>query len=216
MRIVLLGAPGSGKGTQGSILAKKYGIPQISTGELLRAAVSAGSELGKQAKASMDAGNLVSDDIVINLIIARIAQEDARRGYILDGFPRNITQATALDAVLADLRPLQGVILLDISAEELLQRLTGRRTCQDCGTIYHLHAAPPKIDDTCDECHGSLQQRSDDKQHIISQRLAVYQTQTAALIDYYKQQNKLHSVPAAGDIADITQSINDYFATLHD
>lgn len=136
MRTVLLGAPGSGKGTQGVFLSKKFNIPQISTGDLLRAAVSAGSELGKQAKSAMDAGALVSDEIVIGLIRERLTHDDAKNGYILDGFPRNIAQAEALDQMLTDLgQPLQGVVLLDVPFNELMQRLTGRRTCKDCGAI---------------------------------------------------------------------------------
>ena len=140
MRTVLLGAPGSCKVTQGVVLSKKYDIPQISTGYLLRAAVAAGSELGKKAKSAMDAGALVSDDIVIGLIKERISQSDAKAGYILDGFPRNIPQAQALDDMLNELnQPLQGVVLLDVPFEELMQRLTGRRTCKDCGAIYNIH-----------------------------------------------------------------------------
>ena len=155
MRTVLLGAPGSGKGTQGVVLSRKYNIPQISTGDLLRAAVRAGTELGKEAKTAMDAGALVSDDIVIGLIRERISQQDATEGYILDGFPRNIPQAEALDAMLDDLnQPLQGVVLLDVAFEELLQRLTGRRTCKDCGAIYNVHLSPSKTEGQCDACNG--------------------------------------------------------------
>ena len=214
MRIVLLGAPGSGKGTQGAILAKKYSIPQISTGDLLRSAVSAQSELGKRAKTAMDAGALVSDDIVIALIVERISQDDAKRGYILDGFPRNITQAEALDAMLTKLSPLQGVVLLDISFEALLERLTGRRTCQDCGAIYHIFLSPPKVKSRCDTCHGPLFQRADDNKETIGKRLTVYQQQTKALISYYQRQNKLHSVVATGSVTDITHAVSRYLDAL--
>ncbi|WP_292746927.1 adenylate kinase family protein, partial [Methylophaga sp. UBA3191] len=139
MRTVLLGAPGSGKGTQGVFLSKKFNIPQISTGDLLRAAVTAGSDLGKKAKSAMDAGALVSDEIVIGLIRERLTHDDAKNGYILDGFPRNIAQAEALDQMLDDLgQPLQGVVLLDVPFNELMQRLTGRRTCKDCGAIFNV------------------------------------------------------------------------------
>ena len=215
MRTVLLGAPGSGKGTQGVVLSKKYNIPQISTGDLLRAAVRAGTELGKEAKTAMDAGALVSDDIVIGLIRERISQQDATEGYILDGFPRNIPQAEALDAMLDDLnQPLQAVVLLDVAFEELLQRLTGRRTCRDCGSIYNIHLSPSKIEDHCDACNGDLFQRADDNAETIGNRLNVYQEQTAPLVDYYQTQNKLHSIAGVGDVNDITNAVNAVFDTI--
>ncbi|MBL1320612.1 MAG: adenylate kinase [Methylophaga sp.] len=215
MRTVLLGAPGSGKGTQGVVLAKKYNIPQVSTGDLLRAAVSAGSELGKKAKTAMDAGALVSDDIVIGLIKERLAEEDAKNGYILDGFPRNIAQAEALDSMLSGLnQPLQGVVLLDVAFDELLQRLTGRRTCKDCGAIYNIHLSPAKVEGHCDACNGELFQRADDNEETIGNRLNVYQEQTAPLIDFYTKQNKLHSVAGVGDVNEIAQAVSAVFDTL--
>ncbi len=215
MRTVLLGAPGSGKGTQGVVLAKKYTIPQISTGDLLRAAVKSGSDLGKQAKTAMDAGALVSDDIVIGLIRERLSEADAQNGYILDGFPRNIPQAEALDAMLSELgQPLQGVVLLDVDFGELLQRLTGRRTCTECGAIYNVHLSPPKIVDQCDACNGALFQRDDDNEATISNRLDTYQQQTEPLVAYYQNQNKLHSVAGAGDVAGITAVVGAIFDNL--
>lgn len=215
MRTVLLGAPGSGKGTQGVVLSKKYTIPQISTGDLLRAAVSAGSDLGQKAKSAMDAGALVSDDIVIGLIRERISQPDAREGYILDGFPRNIPQAQALDGMLDDLnQPLQGVVLLDVAFEELSQRLTGRRTCKDCGAIYNVHLSPTKVEGHCDNCNGELFQRADDNEETISNRLNVYQEQTAPLVDYYQQQQKLHTLPGTGDVSAITEAIGAIFDAI--
>jgi adenylate kinase len=215
MRTVLLGAPGSGKGTQGVVLSKKYNIPQISTGDLLRAAVSAGSELGKKAKTAMDAGALVSDDIVIGLIRERLSDADAKNGYILDGFPRNIPQAEALDAMLEELgQPLQGVVLLDVAFEELMQRLTGRRTCQDCGAIYNVHLSPPQTADHCDACNGPLFQRADDNEETISNRLGVYEQQTAPLIGYYDSQSKLHSIAGTGDINEITATVGAIFDTI--
>ncbi len=215
MRTVLLGAPGSGKGTQGVVLSKKYKIPQISTGDLLRAAVNAGSELGKKAKSAMDAGALVSDDIVIGLIRERISQEDAQQGYILDGFPRNIPQAEALDQMLSQLQqPLQGVVLLDVPFEELMQRLTGRRTCKDCGAIYNVHLSPSKVEGHCDNCNGELFQRADDNEDTIGNRLNVYQEQTAPLVDYYQQQQKLHSIAGTGDVGNITNMVGAIFDTL--
>jgi adenylate kinase len=215
MRTVLLGAPGSGKGTQGVVLSKKYKIPQISTGDLLRAAVNAGSELGKKAKSAMDAGALVSDDIVIGLIRERISQEDAQHGYILDGFPRNIPQAEALDQMLSQLQqPLQGVVLLDVPFEELMQRLTGRRTCKDCGAIYNVHLSPSKVEGHCDNCNGELFQRADDNEDTIGNRLNVYQEQTAPLVDYYQQQQKLHSIVGTGDVNNITNMVGAIFDTI--
>lgn len=215
MRTVLLGAPGSGKGTQGVVLAKKYTIPQISTGDLLRAAVTSGSELGQLAKSAMDAGALVSDDIVIGLIKERISECDAKNGYILDGFPRNIPQAQALDSMLDELdQPLQGVVLLDVAFEELMQRLTGRRTCKDCGAIYNIHLAPTKVEGQCDACGGELFQRADDNEETISNRLTVYQEQTAPLVDYYQQQQKLHTIAGTGDVNDITQAVSDIFDSI--
>jgi adenylate kinase len=215
MRTVLLGAPGSGKGTQGVVLSKKYNIPQISTGDLLRAAVAAGSELGKKAKSAMDAGALVSDDIVIGLIRERISQPDATNGYILDGFPRNIPQAQALDSTLNDLnQPLQGVVLLDVAFEELMQRLTGRRTCKDCGAIYNIHLSPAKVEGHCDSCNGDLFQRADDNEETIGNRLNVYQEQTSPLVEYYQQQQKLHTITGTGNIDGITQAVSAVFDTL--
>ena len=212
MRTVLLGAPGSGKGTQGVVLSEKYNIPQISTGDLLRAAVAAGSELGKKAKSAMDAGALVSDDIVIGLIQERISHDDALNGYILDGFPRNIAQAEALDAMLLKLnQPLQSVILLDVAFGELLQRLTGRRTCKDCGAIYNIHLSPSKIEGHCDACNGNLFQRADDNEDTIGNRLNVYQEQTAPLVDYYQNQNKLYAIAGVGNVEDITHSVSAVF-----
>jgi len=215
MRTVLLGAPGSGKGTQGVVLAKKYDIPQVSTGDLLRAAVSAGSELGKKAKTAMDAGALVSDEIVIGLIRERIADADAKNGYILDGFPRNIAQAEALDSMLKEMgQPLQGVVLLDVAFEELMQRLTGRRTCKDCCAIYNVHLSPSKTAGQCDSCNGELFQRADDNEETIGNRLKVYQEQTAPLIGYYQAQSKLHSIAGTGDIDSITTAVGAIFDSI--
>jgi adenylate kinase len=212
MRTVLLGAPGSGKGTQGVVLSKKFDIPQISTGDLLRAAVKAGSELGMKAKEAMDAGALVSDDIVIGLIRERLSEDDAKNGYILDGFPRNIPQAKALDAMLEMLeQPLQGVVLLDVPFEELMQRLTGRRTCKDCGAIYNIYLSPPKQEGVCDSCGGELFQRADDNEETIGNRLKVYEESTAPLVQYYAEQDKLHTITGTGDINLITEQVGAVF-----
>jgi adenylate kinase len=210
MRTVLLGAPGSGKGTQGELLSQKYAIPQISTGDLLRAAVAAGSQLGKQAKAAMDAGELASDAIVIGIIKERLTQADAANGYILDGFPRNLAQAQALDEMLTALgQPLQAVILLEVGFEVLMQRLTGRRTCQACGAIYNIYFSPPREEGRCDKC-GSDQfvQRSDDNEETIRNRLQVYQSQTAPLVDYYTAQDKLHRVDGTTGVTRVAEHIS--------
>jgi adenylate kinase len=210
MRIVLLGAPGSGKGTQAKLLAEKYKIPPVSTGDLLRAAVAAGTELGRKAKATMDAGQLVSDDIVLGIIQERLSKSDARAGFVLDGFPRNIPQAQALDAMLARLgQPLQLALLVDVGAEILMKRLTGRRTCSQCGAIYNVHFAPPKVSGKCDKCGGSVAQRSDDNEDTVRSRLRVYEEQTAPLVSYYKAQGKLRTVRGVGGINDIAKNIVD-------
>ncbi len=210
MRIVLLGAPGSGKGTQAKLLVEKYKIPQISTGDLLRAAVAAGTELGKKAKAVMDAGQLVSDDIVLGIIQERLLKPDAKAGFILDGFPRNIPQAQALDAMLARLgQPLQLALLVDVDSEVLMKRLTGRRSCASCGAIYNIYFSPPKVPGKCDKCGGILQHRSDDNEETVRNRLKVYDEQTSPLVAYYKAQGKLRTVRGVGAVNEIFRNITD-------
>ena len=201
MRIILLGAPGSGKGTQSKLLTDKYRVPQISTGDILRSAVKAGTPLGLLAKAAMDAGRLVSDEIVLAMIRDRLAEADAENGFILDGFPRNIPQAQALDAMLAKLdKPVETALLIDVEPDTLIQRMTGRRTCESCGQMYNIYTSPSKLFDRCDKCGGNLKHRADDNEETIGNRLRVYEGQTAPLIDYYRQQNKLHSVNGAGPL----------------
>ncbi len=209
MRIVLLGAPGSGKGTQAKLLTKKYGVPQVSTGDLLRAAVKAGTPLGLQAKAAMDEGRLVSDEIVLAMIRERLSRPDARKGFILDGFPRNLAQAEALDAMLENLgKPLQLAVLIDIDLDILMQRMTGRRTCESCGQMYNIYSSPPKLEDRCDICGGNLRHRADDNEETIGNRLRVYENQTAPLIDYYRKQDKLRTVQGLGEIEDVFAAIS--------
>ncbi len=208
MRIVLLGAPGSGKGTQGKKLAEQYGIPQISTGDLLRAAVAAETPLGKRARVAMDAGQLVSDDVVVGLIRERLNEADTANGFILDGFPRNIVQAEALDVMLNEIgKPLQAALHIDVDFDILMKRLTGRRTCESCGQMYNIDTSPPKAEGRCDKCGGRLVQRADDNEETISKRLKVYESQTMPLIAYYRDQGKLHTVKGVGDIDDIYTSI---------
>lgn len=208
MRIVLLGAPGSGKGTQAKLLVERLGVPQISTGDLLRAAVAAQSPLGLKAKAAMDAGELVSDDIVLGMIRERIAQADAKAGFILDGFPRNSAQATALDTLLAELnQDINRAIHIQVPFDELLKRLTGRRTCTQCGALYNVYFSPPKQDGVCDRCGGALMQRDDDNEQTISRRLRVYEDQTQPLIEYYERQGKLATVSGSGEVTEILRRI---------
>ena len=210
MRIVLLGAPGSGKGTQAKLLVDKYKIPQISTGDLLRAAVAANSELGKRAKATMDAGQLVADDVVLGMIQERLAKPDARSGFILDGFPRNIPQAQALDAMLARVgQPLQLALLVDVDTEVLMKRITGRRTCGACGSIYNIYYSVPRVAGKCDKCGGMLQHRSDDNEPTVRNRLKVYEEQTAPLVSYFKAQGKLRTAKGVGSVTDIFKTVGD-------
>ena len=210
MRIVLLGAPGSGKGTQAKLLVEKYKIPQMSTGDLLRAEVAAGTDLGKRAKAAMDAGQLVTDDVVLGMIQARLAKPDAKSGFILDGFPRNIPQAQSLDAMLARLgQPLQLALLVDVDTDVLLKRLTGRRTCGSCGAIYNIYFSAPKTTNKCDKCGSALSHRSDDNEQTVANRLKVYQQQTAPLVNYYKAQGKLRTVRGVGAVSAIFKNVTD-------
>jgi adenylate kinase len=204
MRIVLLGAPGSGKGTQAKLLSEKYRIPHISTGDLLRANLAAGTPLGLQAKAAMDAGQLVSDDLVLAIIRERTRNPDAKKGFILDGFPRNIPQAQALDGMLrAIAQPLDAAILMEVDFDILMQRLTGRRTCENCGTVFNVYTNPPRLDDQCDRCGGVLHHRADDNEETIGNRLRVYEGQTKPLIGYYRDQGRIETVDAVGEVKDI-------------
>ncbi len=208
MRLVLLGAPGAGKGTQAKILVEKYGIPQISTGDLLRAAVAAGTALGKEAKSYMDKGELVPDSVVLGMVEERLKQDDCKKGYILDGFPRNTKQAEALDNMLSSLNmPLTAAISVDVPFEDLMKRLTGRRTCKACGQMYNIYFNPPSKEGICDKCGGELFQRDDDKEETIKKRLEVYNAQTAPLIDYYKGKGILKSVEGTGSIDEIFNKV---------
>ena len=208
MRIVLLGAPGSGKGTQAQLLIEKYNVPQISTGDLLRAAVEAQTPLGRQAKTIMDAGQLVPNDIVLGMIRERLNNPDASNGFILDGFPRNIEQAEALDNLLADIgQPIETALLIDVDFDILMQRLTGRLSCNSCSTVYNLFTNPPMMDNECDKCGSFLHHRSDDNEDTIGKRLRVYETQTRPVIDFYRNQNILITVEGKGDIQDIFKLI---------
>ncbi|MEE8328300.1 MAG: adenylate kinase [Thermodesulfovibrionia bacterium] len=208
MRLVLLGAPGAGKGTQAKKLIEEYGIPQISTGDILRKAVADGTCLGKEAKSYMDKGALVPDLVVIGLVKERISRDDCKKGYILDGFPRNTAQAETLDNVLAGMdAPLDIALNVDVGKDNLMKRLTGRRTCKGCQQMYNVHFSSPKQEGVCDKCGGELYQRDDDKEDTINNRLDVYEKATAPLIEYYGKKGILKSVSGVGNIEDIFKQV---------
>jgi adenylate kinase len=197
----MLGAPGSGKGTQAQRIQKDHGLPQISTGDLLRKAVADKTPLGQKAKKAMDAGDLVSDDIVLGMIKERIAQPDAKRGFILDGFPRNTAQADSLDALLKGLKlELDGVVLMDVDFDILMKRLTGRRTCSKTGAVLNIYFSSPAELEACKKAGGELLQRKDDNEETIGNRLKVYQRETAPLIDLYTKRGLLKTVAATGEV----------------
>ena len=192
MKLILLGPPGAGKGTQAKMLTKRFSIPQISTGDILRAAVKEGTPMGLKAKEYMDAGGLVPDEVVVGIVRDRLLAADCDNGFILDGFPRTVAQADALQASLAEMdKALDRVISLEVDAEALVERLTGRRTCKECGRGYHVKFDPPREENICDACGGSLIQRDDDQEETIRKRLQVYADQTSPLISYYRDADVL-------------------------
>jgi adenylate kinase len=197
----MLGAPGSGKGTQAQRIQKDYGLPQVSTGDLLRQAVADKTPLGLRAKSVMDAGELVPDDVVLGMIKGRIAARDAKRGFILDGFPRNTTQADSLDTLLTTLDlKLDRVVLMDVDFQILMKRLTGRRTCSKTGAVLNIYFSSPAELEACKKAGGELVQRKDDNEETIRNRLQVYERQTAPLIDYYTKKGLLKTVAATGEV----------------
>jgi len=208
MRLIFLGPPGAGKGTQAKMLIDRYQIPQISTGDILRAAVKEGTPMGKKAKEFMEAGKLVTDDIVIGIMQDRLKQPDCAKGFILDGFPRTVAQAEALDAMLKELNmPLDKVLALTVPDEELLKRLTGRRTCKSCGQMYHVVFDPPKKEGVCDKCGGELYQRADDNEETIKNRLSVYHSQTSPLLDYYSKKGLLSEIDGTSSPEEIFKKL---------
>jgi adenylate kinase len=204
VRVIFLGPPGAGKGTQAKTLAHDAGVPQIATGEMLREAVRAGTPLGREAARIMESGALVPDEVMVGLIADRLRQPDAAAGFILDGFPRTIAQAEALNKLLKDLgQTLDAVVYFDVPHDELMRRLTGRRLCRQCQTAYHLQSAPPAKPGVCDRCGGELYQRDDDSETTVRHRLDVYARQTAPLLDYYRGRGLLSSVKGDGPMQEV-------------
>lgn len=215
MRIVLLGAPGSGKGTQAKKLMAERGVPQISTGDMLRAAIESGSTLGRQAKSIVDSGQLVSDDVMLGIISERLDEPDAADGYILDGFPRTEKQAQDLEALLQERgEPLDAAILMDIDFDVLKKRLTGRRTCSTTGKVLNIHYSPPEELEECRRSGGELLQREDDHEEKIATRLDVYRSQTEPVIGFYRSRGKLETVDAEGTVDEVHARLQDALAQL--
>ena len=206
MHIVLLGAPGSGKGTQAGIVCQRFGVAHIASGDLFREAVNRGDELGQQAKSYMEKGLLVPDEITIRMILERIAAPDCAQGFILDGFPRTLGQAKALDRVLGE-RGIDKVVYIKVSTEELVRRLSGRSICRDCQAPYHEITSPPKVLGRCDQCGGELYQRPDDSPETVRKRLEVYFVETAPLIDYYKEAGKLVEIDGERGIEEVGEEL---------
>lgn len=208
MRIIMLGAPGAGKGTQAKKIAEKYNIPHISTGDIFRANIKNGTELGVKAKSYMDQGLLVPDELVVDLVADRIQQDDAKAGYVLDGFPRTIPQAESLDAALAKMgQKIDYAVDVEVPDENIVNRMSGRRACVKCGATYHLQYAKPKAEGVCDVCGEQLILRDDDKPETVQKRLGVYHQQTQPLIDYYENQNALKEVDGTKDMEDVFADI---------
>ena len=207
MKVILLGPPGAGKGTIAKALMQHDGSVQISTGDILRTAITAGTTLGKQVEAAMAAGNLVTDELIMDIMEQRLQEEDCQQGYLLDGFPRTIPQAEALKALLAKLgEKLDCVLELDIPRDVIIDRLTTRRTCNNCGEIYNIKSKPPKVGDICDVCGSEIMQRDDETEEAIENRLQIYNQQTAPLVDFYRNDGLLVSVPSS-DIEPVMQAI---------
>lgn len=210
MKIIMLGAPGAGKGTQAKKIAAKYDIPHISTGDIFRANIKNGTELGNKAKTYMDQGLLVPDELVVDLVVDRVKQEDCKNGYVLDGFPRTIPQAEALDKALAAIgEKMDYAIDVNVPDENIIHRMSGRRACVGCGATYHLEYAPTKAEGICDACGKELILRDDDKPETVKKRLGVYHEQTQPLIDYYTNAGILKTVDGTVDINDVFQTIVD-------
>ena len=208
MRLVLVGPPGAGKGTQAQFLAAHFSIPHISTGDIFRANLKAGTDLGNQAKSFMDRGELVPDSVTNEMVKDRLGNSDVINGFLLDGFPRNTNQAEVLDAILIEKKmPLDAALELSIDNSEIVKRLSGRRTCRNCSATFHKDFEKPKVDGVCDKCNGELYQREDDKEEVITRRLEIYAQQTEPIISYYKNAGILKNMSAIGDVSEITQKV---------
>ena len=216
MRMILLGPPGAGKGTQAKAITQRFGVPQISTGDILRSAVRDETPMGVRAKIFMDTGALVPDEVVVGIVCERLQQEDCRQGFILDGFPRTLAQANALHETLKQMNyPLQAVISLGVNEDALVARLTGRRSCSSCGMGYHIKFSPPQRADICDSCDAKLYQREDDREETIRHRLSVYRDQTSPLIGYYGEQGLLFDVDGMEDISVVRDKILAILTDIH-
>ena len=208
MKIIMLGAPGAGKGTQAKMIAEKYGIPHVSTGDIFRANIKNGTELGMEAKKYMDQGQLVPDELTVKILLDRVAQDDCKNGYVLDGFPRTIPQAEVLDKALTELGDaIDFAIDVNVPDENIVKRMSGRRACLSCGTTYHIEHIPPKKEGICDKCGQELVLRDDDKPETVLNRLKVYHDQTQPLIDYYTKAGILKTVDGTVDINDVFAAI---------
>lgn len=210
MKIIMLGAPGAGKGTQAKMIADKYGIPHISTGDIFRANIKEGTPLGKEAKGYMDKGQLVPDELTVRILLDRVASDDCNNGYVLDGFPRTIPQAEVLDSELTKLGDkVDFAINVDVPDENIVKRMGGRRACVTCGATYHIEHVPPKKEGICDKCGSELILRDDDKPETVQKRLSVYHEQTQPLIDYYSNKGILKTVDGTVDMMDVFAAITD-------
>lgn len=215
MNIILMGLPGAGKGTQASEIVKKFPIPHISTGDMFRKAIKDETDLGKEAKSYMDRGELVPDEVTVGIVKERISEDDAKKGFLLDGFPRTIEQAEALNNIMSELdRNIDAVINIEVPEEELMNRLTGRRICEKCGTTYHLVFNPPKVDSVCDIDGGKLYQRKDDNPETVSNRLSVNVKQSKPILEYYDEKGVLKNIDGAKDIDEVTKDVIDILDQL--
>jgi adenylate kinase len=204
MNIIMLGAPGAGKGTQAAVLCEHLNIPTISTGNIIREALRTGTEMGLKAKSYMDAGQLVPDEVVIGIVKDRLQEDDCKNGFILDGFPRTIPQAEALDEMGAN---IDVVVDIEVKDEVIVNRLSGRRVCEKCGRPYHIESLKPKVDGVCDDCNGALVQRKDDSIETVKNRLDIYHKETEPLVNYYKAQGKLKVVEGQDTVASTTEAV---------
>ena len=216
MNIILMGLPGAGKGTQASEIVKKFPIPHISTGDMFRKAIKDETDLGKEAKSYMDRGELVPDEVTVGIVKERISEDDAKKGFLLDGFPRTIEQAEALNNIMSELdREIDAVINIEVPEEELMNRLTGRRICEKCGTTYHLVFNPPKVEGICDIDGGKLYQREDDNPETVSNRLSVNVKQSKPILEYYDEKGVLKNIDGAKDIDEVTKDVIDILAVSY-